>query len=85
MLNQSDDLNYCFLVVVISDRYLFQEIVLLNHCFIFYKNLILSFIDKATTGTKGLAGTAGVIDILDTTHSFDRDKSSSVSQIIKGK
>ena len=36
--------------VVISDLYLFQEVVLLNPCFIFSKNLILSLIDKVTTG-----------------------------------
>ena len=36
--------------VVISDLYLFQEIVLLNPCFISSKNLILSLIDKVTTG-----------------------------------
>ena len=35
--------------VVISDLYLFQEIVLLNIYFIFSKNVIL--IDKVTTGT----------------------------------
>ena len=37
--------------VVISDLYFVQEIVLLNACFIFSKNLILSLIDKVTTGT----------------------------------
>ena len=37
--------------VATSDLYLFQEIVLLNSCFLFSKNLILSFIDKLTTGT----------------------------------
>ena len=36
---------------VVSDLYFFQDIVLLNPCFIFYKNLILSFTDKVTTGT----------------------------------
>ena len=52
MLNQSDNLNYYFLVVLlISDLYLFEEIVLLNPCFIFFENLILSSIDKVTTGT----------------------------------
>ena len=52
MLNQPDDINYCFFgYVVISDLYLFQETVLLNPCFIFSKNLILSFIDQVTTGT----------------------------------
>ena len=51
MLDQSDNLNYCFLFVVISDLYLFQENVLLNPCFIFSKNLILSLTDKVRTGT----------------------------------
>ena len=52
MLDQSDNLNYCFFVcVIISDLYLFQEIVLLNLCFIFSKNLILPLTDKVTTGT----------------------------------
>ena len=37
--------------VATSDLYLFQEIVLLNSCSLFSKNLILSFIDKLTTGT----------------------------------
>ena len=35
----------CFFCVVISDLYLFQEIVLLYPCFIFSINLILSLID----------------------------------------
>ena len=52
MLDQSDNLNYCvFGYVVISDIHLFQELVLLNPCFIFSKHLILSFIDNVTTGT----------------------------------
>ena len=37
--------------VVISDIYLFQKIVLLNPWFKFSKNLILLFMDKATTET----------------------------------
>ena len=37
--------------VFILDLYLFHEIVLLNDCIIFSKNLILSLIDKVTTGT----------------------------------
>ena len=41
--------------VVISDLYLFQEMVLLNSCFIFYVNLMLSFIEKVTTANKVLA------------------------------
>ena len=43
-----------FVCVVISDLYLFQEIVLLNPCFIFSKNLILSLIDKVTTEMQSL-------------------------------
>ena len=39
-----------FCCVVISDLYLFLEIFYLNPCVIFSKNLILSFIDKVTTG-----------------------------------
>ena len=35
-----------FNCAVISDLYMFQEIVILNLCFIFSKNLILSFIDR---------------------------------------
>ena len=41
--------------VVISDLYLFQEIVVLNPYFIFSKNFMLSFIEKVTTGLKSLA------------------------------
>ena len=55
MLGQSDNLNYFVLYyivcVVISDLYLLQEIVLLNPCFVFPLNLILSLIDKVTIGT----------------------------------
>ena len=52
MLDQSDNLNYCFVVCVAnSDLSLFQAIVLLNPCFMFSKNLILPLIDKETTGT----------------------------------
>ena len=40
---------------VISDLLLLQEIVLLNPCFVFFKNLIYSLIDKVTTGAKSLA------------------------------
>ena len=38
-----------FFGCVISDLYLFQYIALLNLCFRFSNNLILSFIDKVTT------------------------------------
>ena len=51
MLHQSDNLNFVFGCAVISDLYLFQEVVLLNSCFIFYANLILSLINKVKTGT----------------------------------
>ena len=54
MLDQSDNLSFFFGCVVISELYLFQEIVLLNPCFIFSKNLILSLIDKVTTGAWSL-------------------------------
>ena len=56
MLNQSYHLNCCFFAcVVISDLYLFQEIVLPNPCFMFSKNLILSYVDKVTIGIYNLA------------------------------
>ena len=41
--------------VVISDLYLFEEIVLLNIYFIYFKNFILSLIDKVRTATWSLA------------------------------
>ena len=51
MLDQSENLSYCFFVCeVILNLYFFQEIVILNPCFIFSKNLILSFMDEVTTG-----------------------------------
>ena len=37
--------------VVNSDLYLFQEFVHLSSCFIFSNILMLSMIDKVTTGT----------------------------------
>ena len=40
--------------VIISDKYLFQEVVLLNPCLIFSKNVILSLIEKVTTGAYSL-------------------------------
>ena len=40
------------LCVVISNVYLFQEIVILNPSFMFFKNLMFSFINKVTTGIK---------------------------------
>ena len=52
MLDQLNNLNYYFFgCVVIADLYLFQEIVLLNPCFIFSESLMLSLIDKVTTKT----------------------------------
>ena len=51
MLDQSDKLKCFFICAVISNLNLFQEIVLLNPCSIFSKNLILSFLDKVKTGT----------------------------------
>ena len=40
--------------VVISDVYWLQEVVILNLCSMFSKNLISSFIDKVTTGSRYL-------------------------------
>ena len=37
--------------VVTSDLYLFQEIILLNPCFIFSKTLALSLINRVTNET----------------------------------
>ena len=55
-MNQSYYLIVVFFpCVVISDLYLFQEIVLPNPCFMFSKNLILSFVDKVTIGIYNLA------------------------------
>ena len=51
MLDQSDNLNCFFVCALISDLCLFQKIVLLNPYFIFSKKIILSFIEKVTTGT----------------------------------
>ena len=89
MLDRSDNLNYCFLIVVISDLNLFQEILFLNPCFINFKYLILPLIDKVTTGTQSL-----VLVIIKlkpvmwssssiNTHLLDHSKSSSTSRFIK--
>ena len=52
MLDYCHNLNYCFLgCVVITDPYLFQEILSLHPCFMFSKNLVLPPVDKVTTGT----------------------------------
>ena len=45
-----------FSCVLISNTNLFQGIVLLNTCFLYSKNVILSFIDKVTTRTIKLQG-----------------------------
>ena len=42
MLNQSDNLNYCFLFVLLFQILQISKIVLSNLCFIFSKNLMLS-------------------------------------------
>ena len=59
--------------------------------------MILSFLDKVTTGTVapvvciatsctgGLRTALNVLDISETTHLFDHEKSSSISQLINGK
>ena len=51
--------------MVISDLYLIQEIVLLNPCFKFSKNLMLLFMDKLAAGgsAAGLVSISGVFDI----------------------
>ena len=91
MLDQSYSLNCCFVgCVVISDLYLFQETVLLNLCFKFSKNLMLSFINKVTTGKKSLVlvilkSMPVMLLLLSTnTQCFVHDKSSSTSQLIEG-
>ena len=96
MLDQSYNLDLFFGCTVILDFYLFQETVLLNPCFMFSTNLMLSFIDKATLVLfiwnivlfalpAGLAGSSGVLDISEITKSFEHNKSSSISSLIKGK
>ena len=78
--------------VVISDLYLFQETVVLNPCFTFSKNLMLSFIDKVTTvwDMKFSASNHEISSVMlfwcsIKTQSFVHNKSSSTSQFIKGK
>ena len=87
MLDQSDNLNYCFWLC-----FYFRSIfVSRNCCFIFSKNLILSLIDKVTTGTKSLVTVipkfTPVMLLFSSinTQSFVRDKSSSISQFINSK
>ena len=53
MLDQSYSLDLFFGCFVISYLYLFQEIVLLNPCYMSSKDLMLSFIDKVIIGNKG--------------------------------
>ena len=89
MLDRSDNLNYCFLIVAISDLNLFQEILLLNPCFINFKYLILSLIDKVTTGTQSLVLVIIKLKLVMwssssiNTHLLDHSKSSSTSRFIK--
>ena len=55
-MDQSYSLNCYFIgCIVISDLYLFQDIVLCNPYFKCSKNLVLLFIDKVTMGTQSLA------------------------------
>ena len=55
MLDQSHNSNCCiWFGFVISDLYLLHDIVLLNPCFNFSKNSMISSIDKVTTGTYSL-------------------------------
>ena len=78
----------CF---IISGHYLFEELVLLNPCFIFSKNLILSLTDKVTTGTKIFNVDnhkiyfCFIIMMLNQYTVFFPDKSSSISQFINVK
>ena len=55
MLDQSDNLNHVFWLFCYFRSIFVPEIALLNPCFIFSKNFILSLIDKVTTGTESLA------------------------------
>ena len=48
--SKSDNLNYCFLFVLLFQIYICP----LNTCFMFSKKLISSFIDKGTIGTWSL-------------------------------
>ena len=76
MINQ---MILVFLFFVISDIYLFQEIVLLNPCFLFSKNHVHDHVSisylKCTSvaslaGLDGLAATGDVLDMFDLIHSF---------------
>ena len=55
MLDQSDNLNHVFWLCCYFRSIFVSEMALLNPCFIFSKNLILSLIDKVKTGTESLA------------------------------
>ena len=56
MLDQSDSLH-CYLLIACYFRFVFvpRNCFFLNPCFIFPENLMLSFTDNVTTGTKSLA------------------------------
>ena len=77
--------------VIISDLNLFQENVILNPWFMFSKKLMLSFIDKVTTGTWRLMLFIWHIAFIklsssfNNTQFFDHEKSSTILQLIKGK
>ena len=76
--------------VVTSDLYLFQEIVPLIPCFIFSKNLILSFIDQVTTETWSLVlimikCTPLILLCSLKAQSFVHNRSSYILQFINGK
>ena len=45
-----DQNHFILFCIVISDLYLFQDIVLLNPCIKFLRNFMLSFMDKLSTG-----------------------------------
>ena len=89
MSDQSDNLNYCFLFVLLFQIYICSK-KMLKICIIIYKqsnnwNLKFSIIYlKCWSSCLYCCHwiSSGVIDI---THSFDHDKSSSISLIIHGK
>ena len=77
--------------VIISNLNLFQENVLLNPWFMFSRKLMLSFMDKVTTGTWRLVLFIWHIALIklssyfNNTQFFDHEKSSTILQLIKGK
>ena len=52
---------------------------------LFTWNVAPVFFVGRTWSAAGLAGASGVLDISEIMQSFDHDKSSSISQLIKGK